>query len=390
MNPLLEKLQQISLKKERRIIGLMSGTSMDGLDIALCRFSGSGKATDFELEQFLSKEYPREVKHQLHAFATVQCLDPQLLCVWHTYLAHIYARYVSETLQKWGIPASEVDLIASHGQTLYHAPIHKHNMEGMPNATMQIGDGDHIAHLTGVITISDFRQRDTARGNEGAPLAAYGDYLLFSNSRKHRVLLNIGGISNFTWLPAGEDQFPPLSSDTGPGNTLIDAATREHFEGLTYDKGGGLAARGNVHEQLLACLKAHTFFQKPVPKTTGFEMFHLNWVNQCIDESGFQLESEDLLATLTRLTSETIADEIRDILPDNEPVEVFVSGGGAYNDTLMYELAGLLKPVPVIKMEELGVGADAKEALFFAALANELVCGDDSRLHLGKISLPDR
>ncbi len=427
MNPLLKKLESISMKGERRIIGLMSGTSMDGLDIALCRFRGCGMKTQFELEEFTSVGYPEDVNRQLISFATSDCLDPQLLCVWHTWIAHLHAAYVREALKTWKVPPEEVDLVASHGQTIYHAPRHKHNMDGMPHATLQIGDGDHLAHQTGIITISDFRQRDTARGNEGAPLAAYGDYLLFSDPDTHRVLLNIGGISNFTWLPAGSDAFPPLSFDTGPGNTLIDAATRMHFTGLRFDKGGALAASGKVHNELLGLLMQHPYFQKPAPKTTGFEVFHLNWVENCLKQAGVVMEDDlpdagredrpesletgnpekggsvgkkkpkpdtisavDLLATLTRLTVDTVAVQIRNALPESGSAQVCVSGGGAYNDTLMDGLRDALDPVPVVSTDELGVPADAKEALFFAALANELVCGEDTRLHLGKISLPDR
>ncbi|TVQ68911.1 MAG: anhydro-N-acetylmuramic acid kinase [Balneolaceae bacterium] len=462
MNPLLKKLETISKKKERRIIGLMSGTSMDGLDIALCRFRGSGPDTRFELDEFTSVTYPEEVNRQLISFATADCLDPQLLCVWHTWLAHLHAAYVRQALKTWGVPADEVDLLASHGQTIFHAPKHKHKMEGMPNATLQIGDGDHLAQQTGIITISDFRQRDTARGNEGAPLAAYGDYLLFSDAGTHRILLNIGGISNFTWLPAGSGEFPPLSFDTGPGNTLIDAATRKHFTGMQFDKDGALAASGTVHNELLALLMQHPYFQKSAPKTTGFEVFHMSWVESCMVQAGVVMEDDlpdagrddrpdalkeehrresqaepgeddgrendgreedgrendgreeggekaekkealkkkklepdtvsavDLLATLTRLTVETVADQIKKAIPEGGQAQVCVSGGGAYNDTLMAGLKEALDPVPVSRIDDLGVSADAKEALFFAALANELVCGEDTRLHLGKISLPDR
>ena len=460
MNPQLGQLVNIASKKKRRIIGLMSGTSMDGLDIALCRLSGSGPDTTFELEAFESFAYPGDVYHQLISFARADCLDPQLLCVWHTWLAHIHADYINRALDSWGIPATEVDLIASHGQTLYHAPKHKHQIVGMPNATMQIGDGDQIAQKTGIITISDFRQRDTARGNEGAPLAAYGDYLLFSDPGKHRILLNIGGISNFTWLSSGSAAFPPPSFDTGPGNTLMDGAVRRHFTGMRYDKGGSLAAMGEAHVGLLDELKSHPYFQKEAPKTTGFEVFHLDWVDECMAKAGLILEHDtpgagagddafsaegkgrpegsipsgqdiagkgnaepdggipseqdiadrnmladrqkqaasvangtiravDLLATLSRLTIDTISDQILKLLPPDEPAEVYVSGGGAYNNTLMDGLGSRLDPVPVRRMDDLGVSADAKEALFFAALANELVCGEDTRLHLGKISFPD-
>lgn len=389
MNNSLKKLLDIAIKPNRRIIGLMSGTSMDGLDIAVCRISGSGKNTGFEVEQFTTVFYPADVNHQLLAFANSKCLDPQLLCVWHTQLAHIHAGYVNKVLSTWGISSEHVDLIASHGQTIYHAPRHKHGMAGFPHATLQIGDGDHMAMQTGITTVSDFRQRDTARGNEGAPLAGYGDYLLFGNSDTHRILLNIGGISNFTWLPAGSGEFPPLSCDTGPGNILIDAATRKHYEGLQFDKGGGLAARGKINYELLNILKQHPYFGRPAPKTTGFEVFHIDWVEECISAHNVSLHAEDLLATLTRLTVETITDHIRKVIPEGETVEIVVSGGGTYNNTLMASLANALAPFPVKTMNNYGVSSDAKEALLFAVLANELICGEDTRFHLGKISFPD-
>ncbi len=389
MNPFLKKLQQISNKNERRVIGLMSGTSMDGLDIALCRFSGSGRETSFELEQFTSMPYEETDKQQLMALVRSPNTESETICVWHTRVAHIHGDMVNRALEDWGLVPDDIDLLASHGQTFHHAPRHKHQLEGMPDATMQIGDGDHLAHRTGMVVISDFRQRDVARGNEGAPLAAYGDYLLFNDDRSNRILLNIGGIGNITWLPAGTNSFPPYGTDTGPGNTLIDAATAEYFGGMYYDKDGGLAARGEVHEGLLACLKEHPFFRESSPKTTGFEVFHLTWVHDCIVKSGFDLQPEDLLATLTRFTSDTICDEIWKVIPDGADTEVYVSGGGAYNDTMMKQIESNLSPVPVQTTEKLGIGVDAKEAVLFAVFANEMVCGEDTRLHLGKISFPD-
>ncbi len=179
-----------------------------------------------------------------------------------------------------------------------------------------------------------------------------------------------------------------MSFDTGPGNTLIDAATREYYSGLRFDKEGGLAACGNINSQLLGILKQHPYFKKPVPKTTGFEVFHMKWVWQAMKDHGVELKAEDLLATLTRLTVDTISDQILQVLPEGEPAQVFVSGGGVHNKTMMKWLGEQLDPLPLRTMEELGVTADAKEALLFATLANELICGDDTRLHLGKISLP--
>ncbi len=405
MNLCLQELEKMARRKSRRIIGLMSGTSMDGLDIALCRFYGSGASTDFVVESFRSVPYTDRVREQLLAFARSATLNTELLCVWHTYLGVLHGRYVRQALRDWQVDPQEVDLVASHGQTLYHAPKHKHGMEEMPHATLQIGDGDHVAAQTGIITISDFRQRDTARGGEGAPLAAYGDYLLFSDPDRDRFLLNIGGIANFTFLGKDGGVFPPLSYDTGPGNTLIDAAVRRYFPDRTYDEGGQLADSGQVNEVMLERMLEHPYFHAPAPKTTGFEVFNLEWVDACLEYEDQAISPEDLIATLTCLTVESIAREIRSVCrehclsarelfsgrtPASADVEVLVSGGGAHNKTLMRGLSQTLHPLPVRSLDETGVSADAKEALFFGALANELVCGSDSRLHLGKICFPDR
>ncbi|MDG5767312.1 anhydro-N-acetylmuramic acid kinase [Balneolales bacterium ANBcel1] len=385
----MQKLQQIARKEERTVLGLMSGTSMDGLDIALCRFTGSGAETSFVLDHFVSIPYDEETRQPLLALANAPCPDPEQLCIWNTYLAHVHADMVNEALQQWGRKSAEVDLLASHGQTIHHAPRHKHRRDGMPNATFQIGDGDHLAHRTGIITISDFRQRDTARGNEGAPLAAFGDYLLFRPATMTRILLNIGGIANFTLLRPEEHRMPPFATDTGPGNTLIDAATSHYFEGLAYDKDGGLAAYGRPDPNLLSLLKAHPYFERNAPKTTGFEMFHMDWVHECMEAAGFDRPAEDLLATLTRFTAGTISTGIRKVLHEGEKAEVFVSGGGIHNRVLMEQLTDDLSPLPVRTTKEIGMDEDAKEAVLFAALANELICGEDPRLHFGKISLTD-
>ena len=384
MNKSFEKLFYITQKSERLIIGLMSGTSVDGLDIALCRIRGAGRSTSLKVEFFTSVAYENETRNSLINLTRSAVTDPCELVVWHDHLARVHAQMINSTLESRGINHNDVDLIASHGHTFYHAPQSKHRQIDKSHATMQIGDGDQLAHNCGIITISDFRQMDIARGGEGAPLAGYGDWLLFSDDQKDRVLLNIGGIANLTWLPAGSDQFPPLSYDTGPGNTLMDAAMREFYPELSYDNDAAIARKGTVDRQVLKELKSEPYFKFDPPKTTGYETFNMEMIKKA---AGLELSPQDLLATLNRFTAETIAEEITLVWNNPEQTEVFVSGGGLHNPLLMESLAELLQPAKVESSIEIGLDPDAKEAAVFALLANELVAGDDPRMKLGKISL---
>src|SRR6187455_1318035 len=226
MNLNIERLYGIASKSERLIIGLMSGTSFDGLDVALCKIRGTGLETEVELVQFETSHYQNEFKEELKTIFSRRDADLEKVCLLNEWVAIQHATIINDCLQKWGYSKNDIDLIASHGQTIYHAPKFLHGREKFPNATLQIGDGDHIAVDTGIITISDFRQKHIAAGGEGAPLAAYGDYLIFSRKGENRIMLNIGGIANFTFLPGDLDADRVFCSDTGPGNTLMDALTR--------------------------------------------------------------------------------------------------------------------------------------------------------------------
>src|SRR6202007_1935544 len=181
----------------------------------------------------------------------------------------------------WNLHPDEVDLVASHGQSIYHAPKLLHQREGFGNATLQIGDGDQLAVSTGIITISDFRQKHIAAGGEGAPLAVYGDYFIFSKKGENRIILNIGGIANFTYLPGDLDAKNIFSTDTGPGNTLMDAYMQLHFQ-LSFDKDAAVASRGMINEELLKELMQNSFFEKGFPKTTGPELFNLSYLENAI------------------------------------------------------------------------------------------------------------
>lgn len=388
MGPGLNQLVQIASKKEKVILGLMSGTSIDGLDLALCRISGSGKKTIFNLDHFTTKEYSPEVKEELIKITSVESVKAEELCIWHTFLAHIHAKMILEVCSEWHINKKDVDLIASHGHTIYHAPIKKHAQWDKPNATLQIGDGNHIAHKTGIITISDFRQKDTAQGGEGAPLAAYGDYLLFSHPKRDRVLINLGGIANFTYLPAKSIIFPPLSMDTGPASTLIDAAMRKLYD-APYDNGGKIARKGTVQREVLNTLKRHPYFFQEYPKTTGPEMFNLSLLDEALKNMGnIGMQPDDIIATLTRLTSETLSEAILKEIKNPNNTECFISGGGTLNTTLIQWISDDLKGLPLKTTDDLGLISGAKEAVIFAVLANEAISGEGDIPALGKISLP--
>lgn len=392
-----ERLYAISQKKERRIIGLMSGTSLDGLDVALCSFQGSGPETSAKVERFATIPFDPAFQSDIRTIFAQNTISFQELVLLNVEVAERHADIINRCLAEWGIPSEAVDLIASHGQTVFHAPQHFHGQTGRPNATLQIGDGDHIARRTGIITLSDFRQKHIAAGGEGAPLALYGDYLLFSNPGEERILLNIGGIANFTWLPADGDAAKAVATDTGPGNTLLDSFARELF-GVSFDRDALLAAAGRVEPGLLALLYADPFFDLPFPKTSGPEHFGPHWVKQALDERPKgQINPYDLMATLTQLTAQTVGDAIRRLPLSDQPRRLYLSGGGAHNPLVVAHLRDMLPDFALYPMSDLGIDGDAKEAVLFAVLANECVAGEEHpqmRLNglplmsMGKVSVP--
>ena len=393
MNPNIQKLYQIASKKERLIIGLMSGTSMDGLDVALCKFSESGGETAVEVLQFETVAFDEDIKQEIRKIFAKKTIEFEDLCLLNPWIGNLHGNMVSNCLQKWRILPETVDLIASHGQTVFHAPRILHGKDKFPNATLQIGDGDHVAVQTGIITVSDFRQKHCAAGGEGAPLAVYGDYLIFSKKNEHRILLNIGGIANFTYLAGNLDANEVFATDTGTGNTLIDAYVKLYFD-LPYDEDAKIASQGIVNNALLTELKKDDFFSKPFPKTTGPELFNLNYLRQAqIKSTTENISHSDVLATLCRFSAETISEAIIG-LKSNAKI-IYYSGGGAHNPLIMNYLKDLLADFEFKSTDILGIAGDAKEAVLFATLANEAVAGGNTNfgtrqgipnVSLGKIS----
>ncbi len=389
MNTDLEKLYAISKKPERKIMGLMSGTSLDGLDIALCSFSGSGLQTKISLLKFETVAFDEDFKSEIKSVFSKKNIDFEKLCLLNPWVALKHAGIINSCLKKWNVDKEEVDLIASHGQTVYHAPKILHRQQKFGNATLQIGDGDHLAVATGIITLSDFRQKHIAAGGEGAPLAVYGDYLIFGKQGEDRILLNIGGIANFTYLPGSMDSVAIFSTDTGPGNTMMDALTQQHFKGKHFDEDAAIALRGEINEPLLAALKENDFFTRPFPKTTGPELFNMDYLQAAKEKGVAQTISvEDTMATLNKFSADTIVSALLKTTDRNRSYKIFTSGGGMHNPLLIQHLKEALPNFSFYTTTELDIDPDAKEAVLFAVLANECICGDGSYLQKGIKGMP--
>jgi anhydro-N-acetylmuramic acid kinase len=389
MNPNIEKLYSIASKPERLVIGLMSGTSFDGLDVALCKIKASGAETEVELMKFETSSYQNDFKEELKTIFSRRDADLEKVCLLNEWVAIQHAGIINNCLQKWGFSKNDIDLIASHGQTIYHAPKFLHGREKFPNATLQIGDGDHIAVNTGIITISDFRQKHIAAGGEGAPLAVYGDYFLFSKKGENRIMLNIGGIANFTFLPGDLDETKIFCTDVGPGNTMMDAFVQKNFNGKYFDEGSAIAKKGKINIDLLKELKKHSFFVGDFPKTIGPELFNLSYLQNAIKKAGItSLSNEDVMATLNRFSADTTADAIKRCIEKNESYSIYVSGGGMHNSLLMENIKSQLPGMKFYTTDDLHINPDAKEAVLFALLANECVCGQKINVGKGRNKIP--
>ncbi len=345
------------------IIGLMSGTSADGIDAAVCRFRGCGRDTEWALLGWTTVPFTAAERERILAAQHATAAECSAL---HFWLGERFAAAADAGAQAAGLTLAECHAIGSHGQTVYHGtatdPADRH--------TLQLGAPAVIAERTGLPVVSDFRTRDIAAGGQGAPLMPYADAVLFGREDATRWLLNIGGIANVTVLPPGEQ--PTVGWDTGPGNVLIDAAVAAATNGAQrFDEGGALAGAGTVDEDLLASLLAHPYLGCPPPKSTGREMFGPALAEQVLQGiAGGALP--DVVATLTAFTADSIAASLEQFAaPYGAPVDCLLSGGGAHNPVLRERLAARLAPVPLRDTADEGLPGDAKEAVGFALLAND-------------------
>jgi anhydro-N-acetylmuramic acid kinase len=364
-----------------RVIGLMSGTSMDGIDAAIVTIQTGVNADDIsvELEAYQTIPYPEPVRATLVAITAGDVASRSAKEVLRDLCALNFAigdAFASAAIAIAGAGMASIDLIGSHGQTIYHLP-DDDGRPGFVRSTLQIGEAAVIAARTGITTVADFRVADVAAGGHGAPLVSYVDYLLLRDAREDRAALNIGGIANLTVLPAGCGFDEVRAFDIGPGNMLIDQAVSYFSGGGTrYDDRGAIAASGGVCTPLLKWLSSHPYFARGWPKTTGREDFGDAYFRSVLDQArGFGADAAETIATLTESTARSIADAV-----PARTERVIVSGGGANNDTLLAALRSALEDrspsPPVVSLSgEFGIPPDAKEALAFALLAHQTVRG---------------
>ena len=389
MNKNVEELYFIGKKNSRLVIGLMSGTSLDGLDVVLCEISDNGLSTKLSILQFATINFDNDYKQEIRTIFSKRDVDLQKLCLLNEWIGKKHADIVNSCLAEWDIAFTNVDLIASHGQTVYHAPAYLHKDKKFGNGTLQIGDGDHIALNTGIITISDFRQKHIAAGGEGAPLACYGEYILFAEKESDVILVNIGGISNFTYIPANSSFNKIICSDIGPGNSLMDAWIQNNYAGEYYDKDANIARQGKVNAILLNQLKMCEFFSLSFPKSTGPELFNLLYIENAILRASIStVSSEDVMTTLNQFTATIIIDAIIKVVKDIRKCKIYISGGGLHNPLLMDYIQQGIPGVMIHSTMEKNINPDGKEAVIFALLANECVSGNGADFGKGTNSLP--
>jgi anhydro-N-acetylmuramic acid kinase len=361
-----------------RVAGIMSGTSLDGVDVAVVDLTAQNGSFEVKTLATYTQPYPDDLRAALLAVSNHETHTREIARL-HFLLPQIYAECFFECCRCAELDPASVELIGSHGQTVYHEGIPANVLGRKVASTLQIGDGSVLAELTRTPVVSDFRPRDIAAGGQGAPLVPYVDWLLFrdasSDEATTRVLLNIGGIANVTLLPPNCEPSQALAFDTGPGNMVIDQLAA-HFSGgaKRYDAGGEMASAGAVDPDLLASLMKNEFYRRRPPKSAGREQFGAEFVESLLEQQrDLRLEPADLVATVTHLTAATIADAICACLPEDlEECEVIASGGGVRNPVLMSFLrAELPEEMDLTTTADYGIDPDFKEAIAFAVLAHE-------------------
>jgi anhydro-N-acetylmuramic acid kinase len=353
-------IQELAAKKRLRVAGLMSGTSADGVDVAIVDIDGRST----KLVAFAMYPYSATVRRAIFELFDPTTSTVDKICHYNFVLGHLFADAVIKLCKSSKIALKTIDLIGSHGQTIYHNPKHP------VGSTLQIGEPSVIAQRTGIITIADFRPADMAAGGQGAPLVPFTDYILFADKRITRAVQNIGGIANVTYLPAASGPGKIIAFDTGPGNMIIDGLINIITSSKkTFDRNGALAAKGIVNRTLLDKMLKHPYLRRHLPKTTGREEFGLQY-SRAIYKAAVakRISKEDIIATATAFTSVTISVAYRVFLP-KMPQEIILCGGGAQNKTLVKMLGRQLPESKIITTGDLGIDPDAKEAVSFAILA---------------------
>lgn len=358
--------------KEKLVIGLMSGTSADGIDAALTRISGCGTEIKVELLEFLSVPFESQVRERILQIAEGGFGGTAEICRMSNLLGELYVEACLALCKKAGIETSSIDLVGNHGQTVWHMPVAEKYLGHSVTGTMQIGEDARIAEALGCPVVGDFRVRDMAAGGLGAPLVPYTEYLIYRREDKTVALQNIGGIGNITILPKGCRLEQVTAFDTGPGNMVMDALTVLLTGGRqTYDENGKLASQGMVHRELLEYMLRDEYLKRMPPKTTGREYYGKGYVEGLLNFCDLhRVTLQDCLATATRFTAESIRVGLSNFAPE-KPDCLIVGGGGSRNPVLMRHLQDCLPQCEVMTNEKIGYDSDAKEAVAFAILASE-------------------
>ncbi|MEK4213175.1 MULTISPECIES: anhydro-N-acetylmuramic acid kinase AnmK [Bacillus] len=351
------------------IAGIMSGTSLDGIDVALVHIEGSGVESKVKLIHFITVPFCNDMKNEIQQALSIENSNVQLICSLNFKLGLCFANAVREVCKEANFPLGQLNLIGSHGQTIYHQPKHDGNM--IPS-TLQIGEPAVIAYETNTTVISNFRTMDIAAGGQGAPLVPYSEIILYRHPTKNRLLQNIGGIGNVTIIPSHLSDKNVIAFDTGPGNMVIDGMFQRLFQ-LSYDQNGKIAKQGVVVDEILTYCMNHPFLKMNPPKSTGREQFGEEFVSELLKR--YERHSkENIVTTVTMFTARSIVHQYKEfILPYYEIDEVILGGGGSYNDTLVEMIRYGLKDekCAIFIQEDIGYSSEAKEAIAFAILANE-------------------
>lgn len=400
----MNALDRVLHKKIRLGVGVLSGTSLDGIDAGLVKLSGSGERTKVNLLAFKTYPFEKAVReNMLKNFSPKTATLPELSQL-NALIGTLFSNAVRRLLKQESIALEKIDFVASHGQTFWHQPEPERIGTHRVRSTFQLGDGSVIASELGVVTISDFRTAELPLGGDGAPLMPYLDFLLYRSKTTSRALLNIGGISNISVLPKGCAKQDVIFFDCGAGNLLMDKAAMRFFN-KSFDKNGRIAASGTASDGIVRTLLQHKYFQLPPPKSTGRELFSDAYfesvVNRCREK---KLSDADILATLTEFTVRAIYRQYQTFIEPRVNIEeLIVSGGGAKNPVLMRKLRQMFYFCRVLSQDAVARGAagevtphsipaKAKEAVLFAVLGNEFLSGNSASMttpaRLGKLSLP--
>lgn len=394
MHPIVSCME----KPSRLVVGLMSGTSADGVDAALCRITGHGTQSEIQQLNFVFQPFSSEIRQEILRLASGKSACAADFCKMNFLLGELYVEAVESLCAQAGIRSDEIDLIGSHGQTFWHIPQKEEYLGHSFRSTFQLGECSVLAQRFGCPVIGDFRVRDVAADGLGAPLVPYSEFLIYRSETECVALQNIGGIGNITCLPPACELKDVFAFDTGPGNMVMDAVLSELTGGkMTYDAGGQFAASGTVDRGLLDRLMEDPYLSRKPPKTTGREYYGPGYVEKIMAYADKNhISDADLMATVTAFTAETIRYSIEHYFPI-KPDRLIIGGGGSMNKTLLRDIAEILPGCKVMTNEDMGYDSNAKEAVAFAVLANEAlfagcnnvptVTGAKNPVVMGKISL---